>query len=158
VALGGRYYPCPEDQIADQVIELLHERDLTTIQSWDGDHLPAGLLEALQRKDIQVQISPDAEIKAGLTGALAGAAESGTLVVTAGQGKPLTASLLPELHIAILHASDIYESLSQVLELEAVRKATSSTLISGPSRTADIEMTLTIGVHGPAEVCVLCVT
>ena len=158
IALGGRFCRCAEDQIAGQVFELLQERDLTRIQSWDRDHLPAGLLEALQRKNIQVQISPDEGIKAGLTGALAGAAESGTLVVTAGKGKPLTASLLQELHIVILHASDIHESLSQVLELEAFRKATSSALISGPSRTADIEMTLTIGVHGPAEVCVLCVT
>jgi L-lactate dehydrogenase complex protein LldG len=82
----------------------------------------------------------------------------GACLCSPAKGKPLTASLLPQLHIVILHASDIHESLSQVLEIEAVRNATSTALISGPSRTADIEMTLTIGVHGPAEVCVLCVT
>jgi L-lactate dehydrogenase complex protein LldG len=68
----------------------------------------------------------------------------------------MISSLLPEVHIAILRSSDIHESLSQVLRLREVRSAASVVLISGPSRTADIEMTLTIGVHGPKELYVLC--
>jgi L-lactate dehydrogenase complex protein LldG len=92
-----------------------------------------------------------------LTGALAGVAETGTLVLPSGAGRPQTASLLPEVHIAILKAEDIYETLQEVLELREVHQASVVDLISGPSRTADIEMTLTIGVHGPREVHVFCV-
>jgi len=65
---------------------------------------------------------------------------------------PQTASLLPEIHLAVLRAEDIYETLPEVLRLACRAPASSLVLISGPSRTADIEMTLTIGVHGPRQV------
>jgi L-lactate dehydrogenase complex protein LldG len=74
-----------------------------------------------------------------------------------GPGRPLTASLLPEVHIAILWEQDVCENLSQVLQREDVRQAPAAVLVTGPSRTADIEMTLTIGVHGPGELHVLCI-
>ncbi len=63
----------------------------------------------------------------------------------------MTASLLPEVHIAVLRASDIEESLEKVMERRKVETYPAVVLVSGPSRTADIEMTLTIGVHGPGE-------
>jgi L-lactate dehydrogenase complex protein LldG len=94
---------------------------------------------------------------AGLTGALAGVAESGTLLVPGGPGRPLTASLLPEVHIVVLRAADLYARLAEVLNLEAIRQSAAVALISGPSRTADIEMTLTIGVHGPRLIQVFCI-
>ena len=63
----------------------------------------------------------------------------------------------PEIHLAILRESTIQKNLAQALSLSEVQKAASVALISGPSRTADIEMTLTIGVHGPGEVWVFCI-
>jgi len=98
----------------------------------------------------------DPSIRAGLTGTLAAVADTGTLVMTGGPGRALFSSLLPEVHIAILRTSDIRESLPQVLGMREIQSAASVVLISGPSRTADIEMTLTIGVHGPRELYVLC--
>jgi L-lactate dehydrogenase complex protein LldG len=65
--------------------------------------------------------------------------------------------LLPEIHIALLREQEIYENLAQVLNLEEVKASSVAVLISGPSRTADIEMTLTIGVHGPGELHVICI-
>ena len=103
---------------------------------------------------ISVQAEAGQNIKAGITGALAGIAETGTLVIQSGEGRPLTASLLPEIHIAVLRASDIEASLENVFSLHKVENFESVTLVSGPSRTADIEMTLTIGVHGPGELYV----
>jgi L-lactate dehydrogenase complex protein LldG len=63
---------------------------------------------------------------------------------------------LPEIHIAILHEGDIFENLSQAIKHVDIKGAPAAILITGPSRTADIEMTLTIGVHGPGELFVLC--
>jgi L-lactate dehydrogenase complex protein LldG len=63
----------------------------------------------------------------------------------------LTASLLPEVHIAILRVADILPSVESALSLPQVAESPGVVLVSGPSRTADIEMTLTIGVHGPGE-------
>ena len=74
---------------------------------------------------------------------------TGSLLVTDGPGSPLHASLLPEIHLAVLRASTILPTLEAALPL--VRGTRSAVFITGPSRTADIEMTLTIGVHGPGE-------
>ena len=96
----------------------------------------------------------DPEIRVGLTGALAGIAATGTLALPASPGCPGETSLLPEIHLAVLYEDQIYATLEEVLALEEMGSAPSAALISGPSRTADIEMTLTLGVHGPGEVVV----
>ncbi|HEX7976094.1 MAG TPA: LUD domain-containing protein [Anaerolineales bacterium] len=157
-ALGGAVTFCQEADLAGRVLALLEEHGISSIQAWDGETLPVGLLHALQSGGIRVAQEPDPNVRAGLTGASAGIAESGTLTLAGGPGRPLTASLLPEIHLAVLRAEDIYENLPTVLKRQEVREAGYVTLISGPSRTADIEMTLTIGVHGPKEVHVFCVT
>jgi L-lactate dehydrogenase complex protein LldG len=74
-----------------------------------------------------------------------------------GTGRPLSVSLLPEIHIALLHEKDVFENLRQALAHVDIMGAPAAILITGPSRTADIEMTLTIGVHGPGELFVLCI-
>ena len=125
--------------------------------AWEDAHLPAGLLAALRVEGIHVQHEPDPEIRAGITGAVAGIAETGTLVVTSGNGRPQSISLLPDIHMAILRESDLKKDLAEVLNLRKVQDAGAVSLISGPSKTADIEMTLTVGVHGPGEVIVFCV-
>jgi L-lactate dehydrogenase complex protein LldG len=66
----------------------------------------------------------------------------------------MSTSLLPEIHLAVIKSSQIVSSLEEALQLENVREASATTLITGPSRTADIEMTLTIGMHGPKELIV----
>jgi L-lactate dehydrogenase complex protein LldG len=63
----------------------------------------------------------------------------------------LFGSLLPEVHIAVLESKNILPSLPDAIDLVEGKNAV---FITGPSRTADIEMTLTIGVHGPKEVLV----
>lgn len=155
-ALGGHSQRCPVNQAAVRILELLHSRDIHAIQSWEDAELPAGLLAELRALGIQVTHQPDPTLQAGLTGALAAVAETGSLLLAAGPGRPQSASLLPEVHIALLYESAIVADLRTVLNLPQVRQASAAVLISGPSRTADIEMTLTIGVHGPRELHVLC--
>lgn len=157
-ALGGTVTVCRENELGGRILGLLAERGIHAVAAWDGENLPTGLLEVLQHEGIRVCHNPDPALRVGITGALAAVAETGTLVIPGGVGRPLTASLLPEIHVAVLRGGDIYENLSQVLNLREVREASCVALVSGPSRTADIEMTLTIGVHGPGEVHVFCVS
>lgn len=156
VELNGTLTHCREDQVHELLLALLEKRGIKSIQAWEEAYLPPKMLERLRASGIQVDQAPDPDIQAGLTGALAGVAETGTLVITGGPSRPLTASLLPEIHIAVLKAADLHANLADALNLKEVREATSAILISGPSRTADIEMTLTIGVHGPRELHVFC--
>jgi L-lactate dehydrogenase complex protein LldF len=155
--LGGSVVRCRSEELPERVLALLAEKGINAILAWESRSLPSDILEKIERAGVRVSSDADPTLRAGLTGALAGVAETGTLVLTGGAGRPLTASLLPEIHIAVLKTRDIYEKLPQVLHLRELREAASATLITGPSRTADIEMTLTIGVHGPGEVHVFCI-
>jgi L-lactate dehydrogenase complex protein LldG len=65
-------------------------------------------------------------------------------------GAGIRSTSLPEIHIAVLKSSDIFPSLPDAMYL--VKNTSAAVFITGPSRTADIEMTLTIGVHGPKEI------
>jgi L-lactate dehydrogenase complex protein LldF len=148
-ALGGHVTETTALELSTQLVSLLKEKHIDRVQAWDL--VPELDWAALTEAGISVQHEADANIKAGITGALAGIAETGTLVIQSGDGQPLTASLLPEIHIAVLRASDILPSVEAALGLPEIAKSPSVVLVSGPSRTADIEMTLTIGVHGPGE-------
>jgi L-lactate dehydrogenase complex protein LldG len=158
--LGGKVELSPRQELADHVLSLLQARGVERLLAWEAECLPDGLIMALQAGGIKIVHSPDAQAQAGLTGALAGLANSGTLALTGGKGRPLSASLLPEIHLAILDSACLYASLESFLAEKTARQALcdapAAVLISGPSRTADIEMTLTIGVHGPREVIVFC--
>lgn len=155
IALGGKVIPCTAAEAANTIQGLLEARGITGIQAWSAENLPAGLVQTLEQGGISISVQPDPDLPAGLTGAIAGVAETGSLVVASGSGRPLTASLLPPLHIAVLNANEMLPNLEQALALPALQKAAAAVLISGPSRTADIEMTLTIGVHGPGELLVI---
>lgn len=142
-ALGGQVQRT-KNPTAD-LIGLLKGRGISKI------HLQPGLLEAsaLQAAGIECVFAPDAQIQTGVTNALCGLADTGSVLIADGEGNPLQGSLLPEVHIAILKASGIVPSLPDAME--RVKDVRAAVFISGPSRTADIEMTLTIGVHGPKE-------
>jgi L-lactate dehydrogenase complex protein LldG len=95
----------------------------------------------------------------GVTGALAGLAETGSLVLLNGPGRGRLASLLPPVHVALLTVADLYAGMSAFLAArpDVVRQASNLVFVSGPSRTADIEQVLTLGVHGPRELHVVLV-
>jgi L-lactate dehydrogenase complex protein LldG len=162
-ALGAKFTRCAPDEVPEKVMQILRERGIDEILAWDDKRLPSGILDRLADAGIKVdhpasdRLELNSRVRAGLTGAVAAVAETGSLLLSGGQGRPLTASLLPEIHIALLREQEIYENLAQVLNLEDVKVSSAAVLISGPSRTADIEMTLTIGVHGPGELHVICI-
>jgi L-lactate dehydrogenase complex protein LldF len=161
--LGGEVTCCAPAELADSLLAFLQANQVRQLLAWQAPYLPPGILEALVQAGIKVMHQPDPQAQAGLTGALAGLAETGSLVLPCGPGRPATASLLPEIHLVILRCEDILPNLEGLLadthagKLQALLDASSVAVISGPSRTADIEMTLTIGVHGPRRVHVFCV-
>ena len=153
--VGGQVHRVIVKELPTSLIEFLQSRGIDRVQSWD--EIPWLPSNCLSESGIRVERSADPVIKAGLTSALAGIADTGTLVVPSKNGQPLTASLLPEIHIAVLPVSRLIRSLPEALSMPDVRDSCATVLITGPSRTADIEMTLTIGVHGPKELHVFLV-
>jgi L-lactate dehydrogenase complex protein LldG len=140
--------------------------------AWDDEHLPLpGVREALAKAGVQVL---DATLPAepaartarlaeldraaiGITGALAGLADTGSLALASGPGRGRVVSLLPPVHIAVLPVARLYPSMSAFLagHPDVTRQASGLIFVTGPSRTGDIEQILTLGVHGPREVHVL---
>lgn len=129
----------------------------------------AGLADRVKQKGCQPleaecwddAFATAANARAGITAAFAAIADSGSLLLRHGAGEPRSFSLLPEHHIALVHASQIVASLPQaidrVIQSGSFGARACWTFITGPSRTGDIELTLTIGVHGPKRVSVIVV-
>jgi L-lactate dehydrogenase complex protein LldF len=153
--LGGTAQVIKRADLADEILTILTNHQVSTLIAWPEADLPAGLLESLERAGIEVTAQADPSAQAGLTGSYGAIAETGTLILAGGQGRLQTASLLPPLHIALLESDRIYASLADVTCLPEIQAFPTVVLVSGPSRTADIEMTLTIGVHGPGELHVI---
>jgi L-lactate dehydrogenase complex protein LldG len=162
------------------VAALMDERKATALLAWDQAHLPVpGLLDYLKEEGLTVvagdlpledparseQLAVVEKVTIGLTGADAVLAETGTLALRSGPGRPRLASLSVRTHIALFRLDQMHASWAAWWEqlpnknewVNAAGRASNVTLISGPSRTADIEMTLTVGVHGPGElIAILC--
>jgi L-lactate dehydrogenase complex protein LldG len=96
-----------------------------------------------------------AVVNVGVTGVHCAIAETGTILLTSEDHHSLLASLLPPIHIAVLRSSQIKRSLHEVIEELGsemlANTARSATFITSTSRTGDVELTLSIGVHGPKE-------
>ena len=94
---------------------------------------------------------------ASLTGARAAIAETGTLILWPDEKEPRLMSLVPPLHIVLLDATTIYNTFYEAMSSEGWKDGlpTNALLISGPSKTADIQQTLAYGAHGPKELVVL---
>jgi len=94
----------------------------------------------------------------GITGVFCAIAETGTLMMCSGPETPPAASLLPETHIAVVPRSRIVTGMEDgwaLLRREQGSLPRAVNFISGPSRTADIEQTVTLGAHGPYRVHLL---
>jgi L-lactate dehydrogenase complex protein LldG len=87
----------------------------------------------------------------GISGADAALAETGTVVVSSGPGRSRLTSLMPPVHIALVPASCLTGDLFTWMAEQKPPLPASVTLISGPSKTADIEQTMAVGVHGPGR-------
>jgi L-lactate dehydrogenase complex protein LldF len=151
--VNGNVFRTNTKEVTYQIIDFLQTRKIDQI------HLEPGLLDesAMQNAGVVIHHTPDPALRLGVTRAICGLADTGSILIADGEGDSLKASLLPGIHIAVLCASDILPSLSDAMTLPVVSQARAVVVITGPSRTADIEMSLTIGMHGPGELHVFLV-
>lgn len=168
-AMRTEVYRTSEQNWLAKLEEVLKQRDVNSLLY--GPQSPIG--EALQSKwkndgsGLTVLVPYDKEIEkfkdsifnidAGITSTYGAIAETGALILWSSAEEPRQMSLVPPIHIAVLRADNIYNSFLEVMQQEnwAAGMPTNAFLISGPSKTADIELTLAFGVHGPKELIVM---
>ena len=96
----------------------------------------------------------------GITGCFCAIAETGTLVLVSGRETPTATALLPDTHVAVVRADRIVAGMEEAFALvrnECATMPRAINMISGPSRTGDIEQTIVLGAHGPYRVHLLLV-
>jgi L-lactate dehydrogenase complex protein LldG len=173
--VDGEWIFCHVSEIPERIVALLQEIGAQEVLIWgETDPLLTSLRDHLERQGVR-SVEPHVPrristarlrsldsmgaVGVGITGAQAGLADTGSLVLTGGGQRSGLVSLLPEIHIALLGEQKIQPSLRAWIQdggKEILTQSPHTVLVTGPSRTADIEMTLTLGVHGPGRLIVLC--
>lgn len=152
------------EDLGSVVATRLHAAAATTVALGGGEAMRM-LGQDLARRGFtilppEISTADLAAVDAGVTAAQWGIAETGTLVLDDGAVRARRASLLPPLHIAILPRTHLVATLDEVFAGPVAASTAAShalTLITGPSRTADIELQLVVGVHGPKHLLVVLV-
>ena len=120
----------------------------------------AGLVDALTANGVEVLATTDPawnerlpDVALGITGARAAVAEPATIALAAAPGSPRGTSLVPPEHLCVVRVDDVIATLADAMAVIAAGELPSAlTWIGGPSRTGDLEMITTLGVHGPRAV------
>ncbi len=154
-----------------KILEWLDDTGPRRVLAWSelNSWIP-GLEESLFDRDVEVVVpesldNPDTrsdlqEIRVGVTGVEVAFAATGSVLLKSTPGQSRSASLLPLNHIALIPGTRLLLNVETWLEQRqqegslghAIRNSANLTLVSGPSKSADIESKLTLGVHGPKEV------
>jgi L-lactate dehydrogenase complex protein LldG len=151
--LGGETRRIKSQQVKAALEELVKAESIKKATLWETQDLQSwGVAESLRRCGVEL-ISPQADPRQlagcdlGVTGVDTALPETGTLVLRSSPEKPRLVSLLPRIHLAILRPLALHPDLHPVFQ--EFKNDGYLVCITGPSRTADIELTVTIGVHGP---------
>jgi L-lactate dehydrogenase complex protein LldG len=156
------------EEAREYVVSLARERDAKLVVRWDVEELERlGVDEPLEEAGIEVAVWRDLEdfrevaagADIGLSTAEWAIAETGSLVLTGGLGRGRTVTLLPQTYVAVIPAERVLGTVPEAIERYAGGGEVPANLCfhTGPSRSGDIEMSLTIGVHGPGDVHVILV-
>lgn len=158
------------DPVAQVIEEVVDRYEIDNYMSWDADRIDGldQLPDGLHRIGTETPRGPEGRVEhhagymdsqLGITGAEAAFAETGTIVVRSGPGQPRMASLVPLVHIAVLRRDRIFRSASHWAADPSARMSEGSNVvfITGPSKTADIESIVTLGVHGPKHLHIVLV-
>jgi L-lactate dehydrogenase complex protein LldG len=160
--VGGEARSVRSYELADTFAEIASDCSTAAVASGVGRYL-ARIEEGLRRAGCEL-VEPSRDFAAsadlGVTGAALGVASTGSILLPMGPDAPRVVSLLPPLHVVLLDEDRLvpgFEELFQELPRYAAERA-QTVLITGPSRTGDIEVQLVRGVHGPVRVVVLVVS
>lgn len=151
--LSGSARRVSQDDLEASLAELVAEQRIQRAVLWPDANLQRlRLAESLQEMGVEViPASAGKDLLAtcdlGITGVDYALPETGTLALLSSPEKPRPVSLLPRVHLAIISPASLRPDLHQVFS--EVKGQGYLILITGPSRTADIELTVTLGVHGP---------
>jgi L-lactate dehydrogenase complex protein LldG len=168
-ALGGHGKRVESvEEAREYVLALARERDAKLLLRWDVEELEElGVDDPLREAGVEVAVWRDLEdfrdvaarADIGLSTAEWAIAETGTLVLTGGPGRGRTVTLLPPTYVAVVPVDRMVSTVPEAIEKYAGMGGPPANVCfhTGPSRSGDIEMTLTIGVHGPGDVHVLLV-
>ena len=169
-AVGGHgAHVATGTQAREYVLDLARRKEAKLLVRWDVPalrHLGAdtklreGGTEVVVWRDLEDFRDVAGRADIGLTTADWAVAETGSIVVTTAPGQGRTATLLPPVHVAVVAAERVVGTVEEAIEkYAAAGEALPSNLAfhTGPSRSGDIEQSLTIGVHGPGEVHVVLV-
>lgn len=156
--LSGVSQQLSHEGIADALKALVSEQNIQKATVWDTSFLiQLGIANSLRSLGVEL-ISPNANkhemalCDLGITEADYLLPETGTLVLYSSAAKPRGVSLLPRVHLAIVRPEMLRADMHQVFA--EAKDSHYLVFISGPSRTADIELTVTLGVHGPKNLYV----
>ena len=166
-SVHGEVHHCTEDMWMDRLAEVLTTRGARNLLIPEQHEIGQALRNA-GREDLPELLIYDEpieswqahlfnEVDASITSTRGGIAETGSLILWPNDDEPRLMSLVPPVHIAVLKASELYTTFHEAMQAQnwAAGMPTNALLISGPSKTADIEQTLAYGVHGPKELIVL---
>ncbi len=136
--------------------EELHLVLSELLQGADSVYCPGvSDLEKTIRIDSGIRKADYLEAKTTVEEVAAGIAETGTIVCMSTPGKALQASLVPYHHIGIISRENIFDDLDEFFARITDPLPTNVTFVTGPSRTGDIELTLSTGVHGPGRIDII---
>jgi L-lactate dehydrogenase complex protein LldG len=146
-------------RVADTVVAIAREHEArTVVRTAEPEANTAAT--ALEQDGLTVDAyTPElgAAADLGLTGAVAGVAATGSIVLDASVAGSRAAGLLPPVHICVVPEERIVATPADVLHPLSGGLPSSLVLVGGPSRTGDVEQILTLGVHGPRHVHVVLV-
>ena len=143
------------DAARDRVSKLVTGK---RVLSWNPDRLPFKCGAVLTGAVLgSAPLTEQARAEVGVTGCHGAIAETGSLGLISGPGCSRTVSLLPPMHVALVRRGDLVATMGDFFTThgDAMARAANCTFVTGPSRTADIELSLTIGVHGPGKVAII---
>jgi len=155
--VGGHVTPVKdESEAANCVVSVIKGIGANKI-AVSGSDLVGRIVGKIEDKDFieNADVETLFDCHLGITSAQWAIAETGTLVLESETENHRLTSLVPAVHLCIFRASQIRQTLGEILELTGKNMSRTITFITGASRTSDIELTLAIGVHGPGELHVI---
>ncbi len=166
-SVHGEVHRANDDDWLDILADILQARSAKNLLV-PVKHAIGRTIREANRPDLPELLSYDSPIErwqpalfndvdAAITSTRGAIAETGSLILWPNADEPRLMSLVPPIHIAVLEADQIFATFHEAIALQrwASGMPTNALLISGPSKTADIEQTLAYGVHGPKELIVI---